>query len=234
MFEPKRIAKFAGLSFLFLVLLLYPWSGWEARYASLFRAGANVVFQQFWFWPQASAKFLDLNAADLQEQALAAASPLVPNKGRLPLEKPDGVKDTLVLLKNVDPTKPGLGQTRTTSRLIGYWPTAFTVALVLATSMKWWRKIIALIAGLFLVNCFIAVRVSVMLLKAGFADPAHRARIFQPSDSWKDVLRGLDEVIADNPTFNFVAPVFIWLVAVFFAHLFGRRKTEAQQVAASS
>lgn len=223
MFDPRRIAKFAALAVLFLTLLLIPWPGWDAKYGSGFRAGSNLVFSRFWFWPQASARFLDLNSPNIQADALTAAHPLVPKKG-MPLEKPDGVKDTLVLLKNVDPLKPGLGQFRTSSRLIGYWPTAFTVALILATSMRWWRRLIAVFAGLALVNAFILARLTVMLLKAGFADAAHRCHLFEPSPFWKDSLHGLEEVVADNPTFNFVAPVFIWLAVVFVVHLFGRKR----------
>lgn len=225
MFEPKRIAKFAALSVLFLILLLLvPIPKWDATYSSWFRAGGNAVFSRFWFWPNASARFLDVNANDIQEQALAAAQPLVPNSGRLPLKKPEGVKDTLVLLKNVDPKKPGLGQTHTSSRLIGYWPTAFTVALVLATPMRWWRRLVALLTGLILVNMFIAGRLTVLLLKGGFADATHRCRVIEPSPFWQDALSKLDEVVADNPTFTFVASVFIWLAAVFVAHLFGRKR----------
>jgi hypothetical protein len=64
----------------------------------------------------------------------------------------------------------------------------------------------------------------VLLLKGGFADPAKKYALFHPTEFWQDVWRRAGEVFANNPTFAYVVPVFIWLLTVFVVHLFGRKR----------
>jgi hypothetical protein len=221
--DPKSSTKFILLAAAFLALMLYPWPGWKERYAIWFRKGGNAVFSRFWFWPDASARFLDLDSPNLADEALEAARPLAPTRG-LPLPPADKVKDTLVLMKNVNKERPGLGMTRTSSRPIGYWPTAVVIALVFATPLGWSRRLIALLAGLIIVQVFVVGRLTVILLKNGFADPMQRCHVIAPGAFGQRLLKGLDEVVADNPTFNFVAPVFIWLGVIVVGRWITRRR----------
>lgn len=223
MFEPKRIAKFAFLVLVFYTLLTWPWSGWDATYGSWFRSGGDTVFSRFWFWPQATVKFVNLRSPTLFGDIDAVTPGTLPPKFKPP--KPDDVvQDTLMVLMNAD-VPASIGMLRTSSRPIGFWPTAVFLSLMLATPIRWWRKLIALPLGLVLVHAFVAFRVTVLLLKGGFADPAKKYALFHPTEFWQDVWRRAGEVFADNPTFAYVVPVFIWLTTVFAVHLVGRGPT---------
>lgn len=223
MFEPKRVAVFAFLVLVFYTLLTWPWPSWESRYGSWFRAGGNAVFSRFWFWPQGNVEFLNLRSPTLFDDIDAVTPGNLPKQFKPP--QPDDVlQDTLMVLMNND--VPGsIGVLRTSSRPIGFWPTAVFLSLLLATPIRWRRKLIALVVGLVLVQGFVAFRVTVLLLKGGFADPAKKYALFQPSPFWRDVWRRAGEVFADNPTFAFVVPVFIWLTVVILVQWFRREGT---------
>jgi len=224
-FEPRRVAKFAFFVLLFYSLLTVPWAGWDSAYAAGFRAGGNAVFSRFWFWPQATAKFLNLKSPTLFDDIDAVTPGNLPKQFKPP-QSEDVVQDTLMVLMNND--VPGsIGMLRTSSRPIGYWPTAVFLSLLLATPIRWKRKLIALAVGLLLVHGFVAFRVTVLLLKGGFADPAKKYALFHPTAFWQDVWRRAGEVFADNPTFAYVVPVFIWLAVVFLVHLFERKRASS-------
>jgi len=195
---------------------------WAAAYGDGFRVAGNKVFSRFWLWPQANVTFLNLRSPTLLADIDAATPGTLPVQFRPP-GPDDVVQDTLMVLQNND-AYGSLGLVRTSSRPIGYWPTAIVIALILATPMGRLRKLVALVLALLLVHVFIAFRVTVMLLKTGFADPAKKYNLFSPSVFWQDVLRRLDEVFADNPTFAYVVPVFIWLGVVFVVHLVKTRR----------
>jgi hypothetical protein len=61
-----------------------------------------------------------------------------------------------------------------------------------------------------LVHAFILFRITIVVLKNGFAADKPYA-LFHPGPFWQDILRRADEVLADNPTFSYLVPVVIWL-----------------------
>jgi hypothetical protein len=189
----------------------------------------NRVFSRFWFWPQASVTFVNLRSPTLVADIDEVTPGTLPARFKAP-EPEDVVQDTLMVLQTKD-AFGSLGMVRTSSRPIGYWPAAVFVALMLATPLPLIRRLIGLIVGLLAVHAFIALRVSIMLLKMGFADPSKKYRIFNPSPFWQDLWRRLDEVFADNPTFAYVVPVFLWLLIVFLLSLFRRRTVAAKPYA---
>jgi len=195
--------------------LFFYWPTGRIAYRSYFRAFGNAAFEQFLVWPNASIRFLDLNAPDIIKNIRAEAPPLtLPDSFPVPQRDKSEVKDTLLLLKNIDPSHPGLGQLRTGSRLHGYWPTITVLALVLATPWKWKRKTWLLVWGLLLVHVFIVFRLSIYALQGGFAVPSKDFRLLNVGEFWFARLKRLDSVINDNPTMNFIAPILIWLVVV--------------------
>ncbi len=193
-------------------LIIY-WPAWRSTYQSYFRGLGNAAFEQFLVWPKASVHFLDLNSPDLIKNIRVQAPPLtLPETFAVPHR--DKMMDTLMLLKSVHPSRPGLGQLRTSSRPIGYWPKVTILAFALATPWVWRRRIWVLLWSMLLVHAFIVFRLSVFLLKGGFADPRKDYRLFDMSDWWFAKLHKIDDVINDDPTINFIAPVLIWLVVM--------------------
>lgn len=211
MLPPKLLIRFGALVVVFYSLLMIPWPGLERGYAGLFRAGGDALFSRFWFRPQGKVHFLDLHSPTLFDDLDAVTPGKLPRGVKLP--EPEGVKDTLLVLMNGD-TPADFGIYSTSSRPIGFWPTALFASLMLATPLRWPRKLLGLVLGLVAVHAFIVLRLTIMLLKNGFADPVKKYHLFNPSPFWQDMWRRLDEVFADNPTFAYVAPMFFWLVVV--------------------
>jgi len=200
--------------------LFLNWPAARKAYQSYFRGFGNAAFEQFLVWPKASIRFLDLNAPDVIKNIRAEAPPLtLPASFPVPQRDKSEVKDTLMLLKNIDPSNPGLGQLRTGSRLHGYWSTVTVLALVLATPWNWKRKSWLLIWCVLLVHVFIAFRLSIYALQGGFAVPNKDFRLVNLNDFWFARLKGLDAVTNDNPTMNFIAPILIWLFVVAMMEL---------------
>ena len=177
----------------------------------MFRVGNDIVFSRFWFWSEGHVRFLDLHSPDLILD-LDLATP-----GELPRDfKPppaEEVKDTLMVLMNR--THLGtFGLLRTSSRLVGYWPTVWLIALIVAKPLPWSRKGLALIWGLLLVHGFIALRLSLTLAHGGFGAQKVYA-LFDLSPFWQDVLGRTETVMVTDPTASFVVPTLIWAVVAF-------------------
>ena len=90
----------------------------------------------------------------------------------------------------------------------------FFLALVLAKPLSWKRKGWAVLWGLILVHLFIALRLTLTLLKSGFAADKGYA-LFELSPFWARVLARVEGVVVDNPTVSFVVATFIWFIVAF-------------------
>lgn len=224
MLQPRAIAKFAILATAFYAALTFSprlWPSLQQGYASVFRFGANTFFSQFWLWPQARVAFLDLNSDDLIGDINALIPGEMPDGFKAPL--PGAEKDTLMVLVNRR-TPGSIGMLRTSSSLMGYVPVALLIALVLATPMRWSRRGWAVLLGLLLIQFFIAVRVSVLLLHNGFAAMEKPYALFRPGPFVRGVLARANEVLADNPTFAYVGTVCVWLIILFGFGMLDRRR----------
>lgn len=189
------------------------WPAWQKGSQAYFRGLGDASFEQFLVWPHASVHFLDLNAPDLINDIRGKAPPLtLPDSFAVPHR--DKVMDTLMLLKNIDPSRPGLGQFRTSSRLMAYWPLLTMLCCALATPWPWRRRIWLIVWCLVLAHAFIIVRLVILLMQAGFADPKKSYRLFDMSPFWFEKLKRFDSVLNDNPTVGFIAAVFLWLLVV--------------------
>lgn len=225
MLEPRRIVKFFLFATVLYAAFTWPWAAREAAFSRGFRAAANLVFSRFWFWPQGNVTFLNLHSPTLFEDIDAATPGTLPARIKPP-EPKDVVQDTLMILQNRD--VPGaFGLVRTSSRPIAYWPIAVVISLVLATPISWVRKLAGLLLGTLLASAFVALRVTIVLLSTGFADGSKKFRLFSPGPWVRKALEGMDYVSADNPTFSFVAAVFIWLVVVFVVLLVGKGRAQS-------
>ena len=226
MLQPKAITRFAILATVFYVALTFPprlWPPLQRQYAGVFRFCGDAFFSQFWLWPEGRIAFLDLHSDDLIGDI----------NGTFPGEMPDGFtapspraeQDTMLVLLNQ--RSPGsIGMLLTSSSLMGYVPVALLIALVFATPMRWTRRGWAVLWGLLLVQAFIAIRISALVLNKGFAVAEKPYALFQPGRFAKWVLASSNEVLADNPSFAYVAPVCIWLIVLFGFAMFDRLRPE--------
>lgn len=211
MLQRKLIIRFSLLLGLYATVLLFPWPGLERAYGRLFRGAADVLFHRFWFWQDGHARFLDLRSPHLREDIDLATPGELPPSFAPPA--PTEVLDTLVLImKRSHPST--FGELRISSRAMGYWPTAWLAALILAKPMPWSKRGRALLWGLLLIHLFIAFRLSIKLLAGGFA-AAKVYTLFHPGGFWQDVLRRLEEVVVENPTVSFAVPTIVWFIVAF-------------------
>ncbi|MHC5111691.1 MAG: hypothetical protein ACYTHJ_17640 [Planctomycetota bacterium] len=245
----RLFLRFALLITLTSVLLFNPWIGRiERAYVQAFRAVGNVFFQQFWFWDEAYAAFIDLNSTSIRSQVKAATSDVFrvynPRTGshdpypfpeRMPVLKAHRVFDTLIVCMHrqamrrmIDERRTRgspFGQVRISSKITGYWPMAFILALILAKPNRLLRKLWAILLGLAITQLFVLVRVSLLMLDTCFAVPGKSYTIFTPGETSSWLLRQAKTIFVDNPTMSFTVPLVIWmLVAVTredWAKLFG-------------
>ncbi len=222
--QPKAVLRFVSLLAVVYSLLAFPARlspTWEHAYASVFRSGGNMFFSRFWFWPQARVKFLDLRSETLLSEVNAAIPGQLPPEFELP--RPTQDMDTLLVLLNRN--APGsVGMHSTGSNVMGYVPTAVLVSLILVTPLAWSRRGWMIAWGLVAVHGLIAVRLTAVVLFHGFAEAGQRYALFHPGSFFKSVWERADDVLADNPTFAYVAPVCLWLAILLGFAFWDRRR----------
>ncbi len=212
MLKRSAVIWFSLIAIVVYSALTWAWPSFENLYTAHFRAVGNIAFSQFWFWPNAKVDFLDLKSETLRAQVNAKLPANLPDGFELP--KPQGVSDTLMILRNKN--VPGsAGFLRTSSRLIGYTPTAVLFSLVLATPIAWKRRWWLLFWGMIVVHVAVVVRLTALLLDAGFADPSKKYALFEPGRFMADIIDRADLILADNPTFSYVVAVFVWVLVLF-------------------
>lgn len=220
MLQTKAITRFAVTATVVYLAFAVPprvSTTFHAYTAGVFRFAGDAFFSQFWFWPEARVRFLDARSTSLIDTINRAMPGELPSGVTPP--KPGGEQDTLLLLLNAG-TPGEIGMLLTSSSLMAYAPFTLIAALILATPTRWSRKGWALLWGLLLVQAFVFVRLTALLLHHGYAAAGKKYALFEPGSLVSGALRRADEVLADNPTFAFVAPVCIWL---FVLLIFARR-----------
>lgn len=180
----KRLSVFFLACSLIYALLIIPWPGLFDGYRAFFRAGGNVLFHSF--GSGGSVSFKPIAAVDHSNDT------------------------TMVLIKK----KPFVrAELDIKTGYMGYRPTAFLVALVLATPIPWSRRWRALLWGLLWVNLFVAFRVWLKLLDT-YSDPNPLA-LYTFAAHWKSVLKAFVAVIIKAPETHYMAPAFIWVLVAF-------------------
>lgn len=164
-------------------LLMVPWPGLEEAYATVFRNAGTAFFGSF--GSRGVVRFE-------------------------PLSTPDPMRDTEMVLKKRH--SPAVGRIPTTSRYIGYAPTAFVVALILATPIAWPRRWVALVWALLLVHVYVGARVAVMLANA--YSSGHPVAMFELSTFWRLTLSYVNSVSVSLAGV-YLFPIFIWMVVCF-------------------
>ena len=185
MFPAKRLSGFFLRCVLYYGLLVVPWPGLIDGYRAFFRAGGNLLFKSF----------SDGGSVSFE-----------------PLSSHDHAKDTRLVLRKTKPL-PVSGDMDIKSVYVGYRPTIFLIALVLAAPVPWSRRLWALWWGLVLVNAFVAFRVWLQLVNA-YSDP-NALNLYPLSPFWKGMLRAAVLVLFRAPAAHYVVPMFIWMLVTF-------------------
>lgn len=189
MSQRNNILKFAGLSVVYFCLLTIPWPGpWAGpapylmnAYRWAFRTVGNVLF----------VRMGDGGAVKFSSQGQALHAP-----------------DTELRIENRRTGGGGTGEIK--SIYTGYRPTAFIIALILATPAPWRRRAFALLWGVLLVSGFVAVRVWIRLIvMMSNPDPI---RAYELSDAWKDFVGALNGVLVRSPAVGYIVPALIWMI----------------------
>lgn len=107
----------------------------------------------------------------------------------------------------------GARTTRFNARLMGYVPTAETMALIIATPLARIRKWKTLLYGWILANGMIAFNVAFLIVF--HLSGSHKAAIFSRGPVWGAILDTIHTILVGSLGFTFVAPILIWMVVTF-------------------
>ena len=184
MLSAKRIAAFFFGSMAVFVLLMAPWPGLEEAYGRLFRAGGNLLFVHF--GPGGTVHFR-------------------------PSSTTDPHRDTELVLTN---RRSGFGRYFfISSRVQGYKPTAFILALTLGTPLPWSRRWRAVLWGFLCVNVYVIIKLVVLLL-ACFSRETTLA-LFPVGPMSKGLLEYLNWLLVVSEAGRLILPLGIWVLVTF-------------------
>ena len=181
MFPPKRIAGFAFRLVLLYVLLVAPWPGLKEAYSTVYRTVANAVFGSF------------------GSDGVVRFQPHPEARREFDTE--------IIIQRRGSPVK---GKITHSARVTGYLPTVGCIALIVATSIPWRRRLKALAWGMILVNGFVVLRVWITLFCLFSREDA--LALYHPSPFWSKCIGGLFEFVAVTPACTFLGPVLIWIL----------------------
>jgi hypothetical protein len=165
-------------------LLSIPWPGLQEAYSKAFRSAGQTAFHNF--GPNGVVKFL-------------------------PLEKPTRTTDSEITTGVKGDRR--IGFSSISPRFLGYLPTIEIVALIIASSVPWRRRLLALLLGLIAIHAFIYLRL-LLLIGIWFSNDTPWQQYYL-AESTLTVLKRANEVINISPTAGFVAPVLIWIAVTF-------------------
>jgi hypothetical protein len=187
---PKLILRFfLGFMVLYALVLtpaLIPWPGFRSAYRAFYCWMGNMVFGSI--GETGSVRFA-------------------------PWETPQGDLDTTLVLTNTKPPA-AVAEIHKKSVILGYYPTASFVALVLATPIPWrWRRCRALLWGLVWVNLFVLVRTGIEIVQLFSGQDA--LNIFDLGRFGRAALDQAHAALVGAPASFFVVPIFIWILVTF-------------------
>ena len=165
-------------------VLVAPWPGLREGYANGFRFAAGMAFGHF------------------GRDGLVSFHPLSGN---------DSGMDTQIRLGKRG--EPYIGPIKHNTRIADYLPTSCVIALVIATPIPWSRRWKALLWGLVCVHAFIALRMTLNLVRWYCEDRVWS--LYDVGPFTHKVLIWTWELVIGTPTASFVAPFFIWLIVTF-------------------
>lgn len=192
MFTLSQISGFVLRFVIIYVILVAPWPGSREAYA--------------WYVDHLGATLL----SSIKPDVLVRFSPVdesLPDGYRPPENQ--GLDVQVLLTMRRSPHDAAV--LFSNSHNLGHIPTAFVVALILATPIRWSRKWRSALWGLFWINVYVALKLAVWLVYciefvAPFAD-------FGLNCFWRGVLRHVYEVVVHGATGgHLLPPLLIWIL----------------------
>jgi len=168
-------------------ILLIPWPGVMAAYRAAYCAGGNIFFRTL--GGTGRVYFTP------KEQTVAK----------------DKDKDVSARLENIATRAAGIMEMN--SRSMGYLPTSFTIALIVAAPLPWKRRTIGLLWGMALISVFVSVELWLRLVNVFSNSDAMAVYSFGPF--WKGTVVVLVKVLSMSPVTAYIAPVVIWALVCF-------------------
>lgn len=107
----------------------------------------------------------------------------------------------------------GQGEVQIDVMYTGYKPTIFTLALILATPIRWSRRWRCVIWGFLLVSLFVAFRVWLYLVEILSED--NPMQLYELSSWMKAIVTGSSKVLLQAPATSYIVPLFIWALIMF-------------------
>jgi len=169
----------------FYVLLLSPWHGLTDAYRVVFRTMGNVTMARL-ASGEAALQFVPLSV------------------------DPHGRDTTAKVLNR---RNKQTGNIDLKSGFLGFRPTAFLVALVLATPIPRSRRAIALLLGGIGVSIFVLLRTWLQLADV-LSDPSP-LRVYELGAFWKTTVKVSLKILVLPPTSGYIVPGLIWVLAAF-------------------
>jgi len=141
----------------------------------------------------------------------------VGESGRVRFTVPEKIghdSDVLLILENS--RHPGLqGRLPISSRTLGYLPTGFALALIVATPTPWLRRLWALFWGLILISLFVGLNLWLQVADKFTGLASDPFFVYHPAPFWHEILTIMLKVLSKSPVTTYIAPVFIWLIVSF-------------------
>lgn len=168
-------------------LLMSPWPGLGAAYTKLYRKGAALLFGSF--GSRGVVLFRPSGNSVYEIDMYFLDRQRVAADGK--------VNSVLV---------------HHTCRYAAYMHIVSTAALILATPVPFRRRAKALFGGLILMHCFIVLKLMVLISYTFNNKPLS---LFALNPFFERLLFVTHQLIIDSVSFNFIAPVFIWILVSF-------------------
>lgn len=185
MFPIKKLSAFFLRCVVYYALLIAPWPGLMDAYRACFRSVGNRLFQSVGRGGSVSFE---------------------------PYASEDHAEDTKLVFTKVKHYRAS-ADIRINSAYVGYRPTAFLLALVLASPVPWSRRGWALLSGLVLVGVFVAMRTWLRIIDIFSNDNALFLYTLAP---WmKHTLRAGVLVLFRAPAAHYIVPMLIWMIVTF-------------------
>ncbi len=195
-------------AFFAIVFFLLPPKRVYESYGNLFRTAANSTFKSM-----GEDGFTRFCAAKNTE-AGCVPQDAVERVARL--RKATEEADSLIVLGARD-ARGSYGFIRTSSQIVGYYPTALVLVLFLATPILWRRRLLLGFFALIPANLFIAFRIYVFLRTEFTVVKVTESKQYAQyvtSPFWLHFLNELQKVLTSQITASFVAAVFVWVMVL--------------------
>lgn len=165
-------------------LLTAPWPGLQEAYSSAFRSAGQSAFQKF--GPRGKVKFLAL-------------------------ENPTRTSDSEITTGVIGDRR--IGYSSISPRILGFVPTAEVIALIIASTVAWRRRLLAILMGTVAIHLFIYARLW-LLIRIWYSGETPWQQ-YHPTETTLSILKRANEIINISPTAGFVIPVLIWIAVTF-------------------